>query len=96
MVTFSSCISFVICFISTFFLTTLFSISAICVSSLLCVSLKTETGLAGAGLFNAPWMSSRLAKMRSSVVGTGIFTWVGNQLIVSQMRSALVSHTQTV
>jgi len=74
----------------------LFSISVILLSFEACVSVKTDTGLAGAGVLRDCWMSMRLARIRSSVDRTGIFTWVGNQLIVLQIRSLLVSHTHTV
>jgi hypothetical protein len=53
-------------------------------------------GDAGAGFFRACTMSWRLFMMMSVEELGGIVTLVGNQVMVSQIRSALVSQIQMV
>jgi hypothetical protein len=66
-----------------------------CARARCCVSLEGIKGEPWVGLRRACAISRRLARMLSSVVAVGMVTLVGNQVSVSHMRMALVSHIQT-
>ena len=65
-----------------------------CLSAATWLSVSGARGEPGDGFFSASRISWIPAKTRSEDEASGILTFVGNQEMVSQMRSARVSHTQ--
>jgi hypothetical protein len=60
------------------------------------LSVRGASGEPGEGFWRASVMSCRPARIRSVEEARGMVTFVGNQEIVSAIRSARESHSQTV